>query len=197
MNTVLAAPPAVHSIPTDSDGYLRPDLIPVAAYLCSEEYSDRARARLLNRLADGVTPRDCCRDGALDWRDLLDVESLMPVRPSPAEIDLAAVVSGPSPDFEPEFRTVEEWRYLDDLAIHEAACDAHDAEMARIEESSEVTLTFPDWIALQAAALRSHGTEAAGWLADAIDLMAARARFVGASTPAEYDERVEILESSI
>jgi hypothetical protein len=64
-------------VPSDPDGLLIPRLLPVAAYLCVEGYPDRARERVLSRLADGVSPRACCRDGALEWRDLAEVERLL------------------------------------------------------------------------------------------------------------------------
>jgi len=79
MSTVTQAARPVQPglIPTDSDRRIHPELIPVAAFLCVEEYDDAARARVLERLADGVSPRDCARDGALEWRDVLAVEELL------------------------------------------------------------------------------------------------------------------------
>jgi hypothetical protein len=78
--------PAVE-IPVDADGLLIPRLLPVAAYLCVEEYPERARERVLGRLAGGATPRQCCEDGALGWRDLREVERLVAGARRPYGVD--------------------------------------------------------------------------------------------------------------
>ncbi len=184
MSTVTAFAPIVH-IPTDSDGYLRPDLIPITAYLYSTGYSDRARSRVMNRLADGVSPRELCKDGALAWRDLLEVEALMPVGR-----DVIAPIAGGSPvlDFEPA--TIAEA-----LAAYDAGEDLGD-DLGDDGSAPDETLIFDAWIDSQAAAVRSLGTDAAEWLAGQMAALADRARYLNASTPAEYDERVEILDSA-
>lgn len=57
------------------------------------------------------------------------------------------------------------------------------------------TLGFPAWILSQAELIRSGGSDAAAWLADHLELIGRRAEFVGATSPAQYDDRVEVLES--
>ena len=59
------------------------------------------------------------------------------------------------------------------------------------------TVPFPAWIELQASALRSHGTEAAGWLAGRLDELATLARFLKATTPAEFEAREEIADAEL
>ncbi len=183
MSIVTAKFPAVQ-IPTDSEGYLRPDLIPISAYLYSTGYSDRARSRVLNRLADGVSPRECCKDRALAWRDLLEVEALMPVGR-----EAIAPIAGGSPvlDFEPA--TIAEA-----LAAYDAGDDLGD-DLGDDGQAPDNTMSFDAWIDSQADGIRALGTDAADWLAGQIAALADRARFLNASTPAEYDERAEILES--
>jgi hypothetical protein len=77
------------AIPTNSDGLIVPALIPVAAFLCVEGYHDGARSRLLERLADGVPPRKCVEDGALEPADLAEVDRLLAdcFIPAPAEAE--------------------------------------------------------------------------------------------------------------
>lgn len=89
MTTVTATRPRVQPIPADSDGLLVPRLIPVAAHLCAEEYPDAARSRILERLADGVSPRVCCLQGVLEWGDLAEVERLLAPRPAAAPAPIA------------------------------------------------------------------------------------------------------------
>jgi hypothetical protein len=57
----------------------------------------------------------------------------------------------------------------------------------------EARLTFPEWIALQASALGSHGTPAARWLAGKLDALADQARALQATTPDEFDARDEVM----
>lgn len=85
MSSLLTAPGSVHpAIPANSDGLLVPRLIPVAAHLCAEDYPDESRSRVLEQLADGVSPRACCLIGSLEWSDLAEVERLLGRRPAPA-----------------------------------------------------------------------------------------------------------------
>jgi hypothetical protein len=53
-------------------------------------------------------------------------------------------------------------------------------------------LPFPDWIETKAALIRLDGTDAARWLADKLDELAAMARRLQAETPDQYDARLEI-----
>lgn len=60
----------------------------------------------------------------------------------------------------------------------------------------DTTLTFPAWIAAQAARLRdSLRSEAGDWLAREIEDLAAWARRLNATTPAEYEARRELAEA--
>ena len=53
-------------------------------------------------------------------------------------------------------------------------------------------LPFADWIETKAALIRLDGTDAARWLADKLDELAAMARRLQAETPDQYDARLEI-----
>jgi hypothetical protein len=53
----------------------------------------------------------------------------------------------------------------------------------------EPALPFGEWIAAQASWFRSFGTDAADWMARQIDDLANEARFHGASSPADFDDR--------
>jgi hypothetical protein len=98
MTTLSATLPSVQPIPTDSDGLLIPRLIPVAAYLCCEEYDDTARSRVLERLADGVIPRACVGPGLLEWSDLAEVERLTARRPAAVPPIRGGAPSDPDPE---------------------------------------------------------------------------------------------------
>src|SRR6185312_9567962 len=64
-------------------GTIVPSLLGVAAYLCTEEYSDPARSAVLERLAAGVRPIVLALTGLLEWADVLAVEELLEGRRSP------------------------------------------------------------------------------------------------------------------
>jgi hypothetical protein len=124
-------------VPVNSDGLVIPRLIPVAACLCVEGYPDAARSRVLNRLADGNTPRQCVEDGALEAADLAEVERIMlehGLLVPPGRVGGApeALLSLDPPILGPTEAEVEEARrWLDHL-------DALDADRARLARMAEV-----------------------------------------------------------
>jgi hypothetical protein len=65
-------------------------------------------------------------------------------------------------------------------------------DSATAEPPSMPLLPFPDWIETKAALIRLDDTDAARWLADKIDELAAMARRLQAQTPDQYDDRLEI-----
>ena len=87
--TLPHATPAVHPIPTGPDGTIVPRLLPVAAYLCGEQYGPEARSAVLERMAAGVGPIVLALTGLLEWADVRPVEDIMggrspyggPIRP--------------------------------------------------------------------------------------------------------------------
>lgn len=132
----------LEAVPADSDGVLRPDLILVAAYLCVEGYSDRARERVLCRLADGDTVSGCIDAGALDPSDRLNVEvlvsSLKSIRGGGESDDFAAAMA--TVEFESAapveiletFRSPEEWAW-------------RDARLAELNATMPADDDFPVW----------------------------------------------------
>lgn len=56
------------------------------------------------------------------------------------------------------------------------------------------TVPFAAWLAVQAGVVRMQGTPAAAWLAGKIDEMGAAARYVGATSPVELEDRLAVLE---
>lgn len=68
------------------------------------------------------------------------------------------------------------------------------AEEWTAPEPGGPTVTFVEWIALQACYFRSLGSDAGDWLASQIDSLSAMAGRLGATTPAEYEARLEIEE---
>lgn len=53
---------------------------------------------------------------------------------------------------------------------------------------------LPEWLDHQAARYRSWGTPLAAWFAAKVAEMAATARSLQAGTPADYDDRLEVME---
>jgi hypothetical protein len=62
--------PASRPRPIDRAGGLRPDLIPVAAFLCDAEYDAAARSVILDHAAAGAPLVDLIRPTADGWRIL-------------------------------------------------------------------------------------------------------------------------------
>ena len=54
----MSTRPVYPSLHVDRAGMIRPDLIPLAAFLCSEEYDDYARSIILDHAASGAPLAD-------------------------------------------------------------------------------------------------------------------------------------------
>jgi hypothetical protein len=71
-----------------------------------------------------------------------------------------------------------------------------EAMMSRASATAEPPgmplLPFADWIETKAALIRLDSTDAARWLAAKLDELAAKARWLQAETPDQYDARLEI-----
>jgi hypothetical protein len=91
----------------DRAGVIRPDLIPLAAFLCAEEYDDYARSLILDHAAAGAPLRDLTvpAPGSDGWRvlepcDLAGaVEALARGGPAPAVAveEIPAPIAGGAP----------------------------------------------------------------------------------------------------
>ena len=62
--------PASRPRPIDRAGALRPDLIPLAAFLCDAEYDDAARSVILDHAAAGAPLVELTRPTPDGWRIL-------------------------------------------------------------------------------------------------------------------------------
>ena len=58
---------------------------------------------------------------------------------------------------------------------------------------AEPRLPFPDWLDVEAQALRIRGGAAAVWLAGQVEQLAAQARSLQARTPDQFDARHEVM----
>ncbi len=58
---------------------------------------------------------------------------------------------------------------------------------------AEPQLPMPDWIQVKAQELRLLGSDLAEWLADKVDELASECRALEATTPAEFEDRREVL----
>jgi hypothetical protein len=63
----MSTHPAYPSLPVDRAGLIRPDLIPLAAFLCAEEYGDSARAIILGQAAAGAALEALTRPTPGGW----------------------------------------------------------------------------------------------------------------------------------
>jgi hypothetical protein len=90
---------------------------------------------------------------------------------------------------------------VDDHDFDEPATSPEDAAWLRantggsdLDGPREPHVSFPDWIRIQASLQRLHDSDAGDWLASKIEELAARAAFLGATTPADFEDRLDALE---
>jgi hypothetical protein len=160
--------PVYPSLHLDRAGLIRPDLIPLAAFLCAEEYDDYARALILDHAAasaplaglTGPTPEGWV---ILEPCDLAGAEeALARGGPAPAveEIPVPAPIAGGAP-------VTAEPAALVEVVDHEAL------------------------------AYRTWKTPEGDFLAEQMERLAQLIRWTGATTPQEHTDRMEVWDDEI
>jgi hypothetical protein len=135
-----ASPVQPARLPVDSRGVVRPDLIPVAAYLAIEGYW--APEYALDRLAAGQSPAELVRMGLLEPADELGVLALLrgirPIRGGAPE---------PARDFDAAMERLEREQpvpaVLPETYREPAAWAAEDDEIERFNREHSVPAVLP------------------------------------------------------
>ena len=164
------------SLHVDRAGVIRPDLIPLAAFLCAEEYDDYARSIILDHAASGAPLADltvATPDGwvILEPFDLAGAqEALRRGGPAPrVEGNPApAPVSGGAPA----------------AADPVAAVDGRPTTLAELVDH-------------EALAYRSWGTPEGDFLARQMERLSQLVRWTGAITPEDHEARMEVWEDDL
>jgi hypothetical protein len=164
------------SLHFDRTGIIRPDLIPLAAFLCAEEYDPYARAIILDHAAAGAPLADltvATPDGwvVLEPCDLAGaVEALARGGPAPRveENPAPAPVSGGAPA----------------AADPVAAVDGRPTTLAELVDH-------------EALAYRAWGTPEGDFLARTMERLAQLVRWTGATTPEDHEARMEVWDEDL
>lgn len=172
----MSTRPVYPSLHVDQAGVIRPDLIPLAAFLCSEEYDDYARSIILDHVAAGATLADLTRPTPDGWVilepvDLVGaVEALRRGGPAPRveEDPVPAPVSGGAP----------------------AAADPVAAVDGR-------PTTLAETVDHEALAYRAWGTPEGDFLARQMERLSQLVRWSGAVTPEDHEARMEVWDDDL
>jgi hypothetical protein len=154
----------------DRAGLIRPDLIPLAAFLCAEEYDDYARSIILDHAAAGAPLRDLTIPipGSDGWR-VLEPSDL-------AGAEEALARGGPAPAVE---------------AVEVPVPIAGGAPV------TAKPTTLAELVDHEALAYRAWHSPEGDFLAEQMERLAQLIRWTGASTPREHADRMEVWEDEI
>ncbi len=193
----------------DRAGVIRPDLIPLAAFLCAEEYGAYARSIILDHAAAGAPLVDLTRptpDGwvVLEPIDLAAAEEALrqggpaprvepgngypgPVarkkkkaRPAPA--DRPPPANGVAPPPVPPS--------TDHCPLTTDHCEAQPSPNGR-------PTTLAELVDHEALAYRAWGTPEGEFLARQMERLAQLVRWTGATTPADHEDRMEVWDETL
>jgi hypothetical protein len=173
--------PVYPSLHIDRAGVIRPDLIPLAAFLCAEEYDDYARSIILDHAAAGAPLADltvATPDGwvVLEPIDLAGAqEALCRGGPAPRveENPAPAPVSGGAP-----------------APVSGGAPAAADP-VAAVDGRPT---TLAETVDHEALAYRAWGTPEGDFLARQMERLSQLVRWTGAVTPEDHEARMEVWE---
>jgi hypothetical protein len=169
-------------IPTNRAGVIRPDLIPLAAFLCVEEYDAVSRGIILDHAAAGAPLRNLTipAPGTDGWRvlephDLAGaLEALARGGPAPAAVGPVEAIPAPIAGGAP---TVAE-------------CDPR-------PRTAHAPASLPELVDHEALAYRAWGTPEGDFLARQMERLAQLVRWTGANTPEEHEARMEVWDDEV
>jgi hypothetical protein len=176
---------ASRSLPGDRAGFLPPDLIPLAAFLCVAEYDDDARSIILDRVAAGV-PLVELTCPAPDGSAVLE----------PCDLDAASAALARGRGACP----ARGWRAAmgpsDPVALPEAQAGCQ-GEPSHSTAANGQPLTLAEAVDHEAIAYRAWGTPLGDFLSRQMERLAQLIWWTGAATPDEHDARMEVWDDSL
>jgi hypothetical protein len=186
----------------DQSGLVRPDLIPLAGFLCSEEYGAYARSIILDHAAAGAPLEDLTRptpDGwvVLEPFDLAAAEEALR-RGGPAPpVESGAGHPGP---------VVRKQKGRPSPAGHCPPANGHgeaqpgpngaDPPATPVAGNGQPT-TLAELVDHEALAYRAWTTPEGDFLARQMERLAQLVRWSGARTPQEHEDRMEVWDADI
>jgi hypothetical protein len=187
----------------DQSGLIRPDLIPLATFLCGEEYGAYARSIILDHAAAGAPLAELTAPTPDGWV-VLEPHDL-------AEAEEALRRGGPAP-------RVESGNGHPDLAVrrkngrpaptgHPPTADDHgeaqpgpngaDPPPAGPADANGRPTTLAELVDHEALGYRAWGTPAGAFLARQMERLAQLVRWTGATTPEDHEDRMETWDEQL
>jgi hypothetical protein len=206
------------SLFVDRSGLIRPDLIPLAAFLCAEEYGTYARSIILDHAAAGAPLADLTvptPDGwvVLEPIDLAAAEEALrrggpAPRVSPVDSGQCSVVSGKNG------RTARAGRRPSATDNGEAQPGLNGTAPPPVPSSTDhyplttdhceaqpspngQPMKLAELVDHEALAYRAWGTPTGDFLARQMDRLAQLVRWTGATSPEEHDDRMETWDEQL
>jgi hypothetical protein len=191
-----------NSIYVDHDGLIRPDLIPLAAFLCAEEYGAYARSIILDHAAAGAPLEVLTRptpDGwvVLEPRDLAGaLEALARGGPAPR----AESENGhPGPVARKKGRPAS--------AGHRPPANGHGEAQPSPADNAPPPVnpdgtngrptTLAELVDHEALGYRAWGTPEGDFLARQMERLAQLIRWTGAATPEVHEDRMQVWDDDL
>jgi hypothetical protein len=178
----------------DQSGLVRPDLIPLAAFLCAEEYGAYARSIILDHAAAGAPLEDLTRPTPDGW------VVLEPCDLAAAEEALRR--GGPPPRVEPgngHPRPVARRMRVRPAPANghgEAQPSPNGADPPPADTNGRPT-TLAELVDHEALAYRAWKTPEGDFLARQMERLAQLVRWTGAATPEDHEARMEVWDEQL
>ena len=209
--------PIYPSLHIDCSGLIRPDLIPLAAFLCAEEYGSYARSIILDHAAAGAPLADLTAptpDGwvVLEPHDLAAAEEALR-RGGPAP-RVSPVVSGQcsvvrrkkgrtaSADHRPPAADHGEAQPGPNGAPPPASPPTDHCPLTTDHGEAQPSpngrpTTLAELVDREALAYRARETPEGGFLARQMERLAQLIRWTGATTPEDHEDRMQVWEDDL
>jgi hypothetical protein len=194
--------PVSPSLHIDPSGLIRPDLIPLAAFLCAEEYGSAARSIILDHAAAGAALEVLTHPTPEGWV-VLEPHDL-------AAAEEALRRGGPAPRADPGSGdpgpATRKTKDRPDRADNHPSANGHGeaqpsangtAPPAEPAGANGRPTTLAELVDHEALGYRAWGTPEGEFLARQMDRLAQLVRWTGATTPEDHDDRMETWDESL
>jgi hypothetical protein len=186
------------SLVVDRAGVIRPDLIPLAAFLCAEEYGTYARSIILDHAAAGAPLADLTvptPDGwvVLEPHDLAEAEEALRRGGPPPRVESGNGHPGPAAR-KKKGRPAPANGHHDEAPPGSADDAPPPADPAAANGRPTMLAELVDHEAL---AYRAWGTPAGDFLARQMERLAQLIRWTGAATPEDHEARMEVWDEQL
>jgi hypothetical protein len=185
--------PVYPSLHVDRSGLIRPDLIPLAAFLCAEEYGTYARSIILDHAAAGAPLADLTTPTPDGWVVL-----------EPHDLALAEEAlrrGGPAPRAEPgaghQGTVVRKRNGRPAPADHRPSANGHGEAQPGPADANGRPTTLVELVDHEAMAYRAWGTPEGDFLARQMDRLGQLIRWTGATTPEVHEDRMQVWDDDL